>query len=311
MPVAALFSSHTPLKAFVEPQAGVREAMDRTTAELRQAVTAFAPDLVVAIGPDHFNGFFYRLMPAFCVGAAVESVGDWRTPAGPLPTDADLAERCARFLHLCDLDAALSYRMDVDHGITQVLDEVIGWDSLPAVLPLFVNCAAPPLPPVRRVRALGKALGLFAADLGRRVLLVASGGLSHDPPIPALATAEGAVRERLIDGGRLGADARAARQQRVLDDAGAQVTGSSPQRPLNRDWDRAFMRAVETDALDDFTKVDDATITRDAGCGGHEVRTWIAAAEAARSAGVTEFRERYYRAIPEWVAGYGVMTAGL
>ena len=38
---------------------------------------------------------------------------------------------------------------------------------------------------------------------------------------------------------------------------------------------------------------------------------WIAAAEAARSAGVTEFRERYYRAIPEWVAGYGVMTAGL
>lgn len=310
MPIAALFSSHTPLKAFVEPQPGVREAVARVTDDLGTAVRRFSPDLVVAFGPDHFNGFFYRLMPPFCVGAAAESVGDWRTPDGGLVTDAALAERLVRYLHQSDLDIALSHRMDIDHGITQLLDEVIGWNQLPPVLPIFVNCAAPPLPPLRRVRALGTAIGAFAADLERRVLIVASGGLSHDPPIPALATAAGPMRERLIEGGRLSADARAARQQRVLEDARAQAAGTSPQRPLNPDWDRAFLRAVAQDALDEFAQLDDTAITRDAGCGGHEVRAWIAAAEAARAAGLTDFRERFYQPIPEWIAGYGVMSAG-
>ena len=32
----------------------------------------FTPDLVVVFGPDHFNGFFYELMPAFCIGTAAE-----------------------------------------------------------------------------------------------------------------------------------------------------------------------------------------------------------------------------------------------
>jgi 2,3-dihydroxyphenylpropionate 1,2-dioxygenase len=56
--------------------------------------------------------------------------------------------------------------------------------------------------------------------------------------------------------------------------------------------------------------MDDAAITAAGGCGGHEIRTWIAVAAAARAAGVATFDLKYYRAIPEWVAGYAVMTAG-
>lgn len=56
--------------------------------------------------------------------------------------------------------------------------------------------------------------------------------------------------------------------------------------------------------------MDDDDITRDGGCGGHEIRTWIAVAAVARVAGVKHFGLRYYRAIPQWVAGCGVMTAG-
>ena len=54
----------------------------------------------------------------------------------------------------------------------------------------------------------------------------------------------------------------------------------------------------------------DDDITRDGGCGGHEIRAWIAVAAAARVAGVEHFDLRYYRTIPQWVAGYGAMTAG-
>lgn len=310
MSVAVLCASHTPLKYEREPAAGVRAELDTVFDALREFLRAYDPELVVVFGPDHFNGFFYRLMPAFCVAAAARSVGDWRTPLGTLPCDPALAGRAVRHLHACGVDAALSHRMEADHGITQLLDEVFEWSALPTVLPVFVNCAAPPLPPLARVVALGDALGGFLAGLGRRVLVAASGGLSHDPPIPALEGAPAPVRERLIAGGTLDSEARAARQARVLADADAQAAGTSGQRPLNPAWDERVLERVAALDLEALAGMDDEAITRDAGCGGHEVRTWVAAAAAARAAGFGALDVRYYRAIPEWIAGFGVVTGG-
>ena len=310
MSVAALFASHTPLKDYHAPAGGVAREVDACLEQVRAWVAAYAPDLVICCGPDHFNGFFYRLMPSFCIGAQATSIGDWNTPAGPLPVPSDTAEACVRSVQGDGVDAALSHAMEVDHGITQLLNQVFTWDDLPQVLPVFVNCAAPPLPPLARVLAFGRALGQFARGLPGRVLLTASGGLSHDPPMPLLATAPAAVRERLVAGGALSAEARALRQQRVLADAALQATGTSERRPLNADWDREFLRHLRAGDDDALLRMDDAAITAAAGCGGHEIRTWIAIAAAARAAGIADFDLRYYRAIPEWVAGYAVMTAG-
>ena len=52
------------------------------------------------------------------------------------------------------------------------------------ILPIFVNAAAPPVPTYRRARQLGELVGRFAMCSGKRVLFAASGGLSHDPPLP-------------------------------------------------------------------------------------------------------------------------------
>jgi 2,3-dihydroxyphenylpropionate 1,2-dioxygenase len=184
------------------------------------------------------------------------------------------------------------------------------WASMPRLIPVFVNCAAQPRPPLARVFALGRALGAFAAGLDCRVLLTASGGISHDPPIPTLAGAPEPVRERLIAGGALSAEARAARQERVLSDATRQVSGESARTPLNPLWDQAFLNMLRTDDEPGILAMSDDSITRDGGCGGHEIRAWIAIAAAARAAGIKDFDLRYYRAIPQWVAGYAVMTAG-
>jgi 2,3-dihydroxyphenylpropionate 1,2-dioxygenase len=200
--------------------------------------------------------------------------------------------------------------MDVDHGMTQLLTQLFDWPALPPMLPVFVNCAAPPLPPLVRVQALGEALGAFVATRSERVLLTASGGLSHDPPIPVLAQATDPVRERLITGGTLSPEARAARQQRVIDDAVAQTAGASPRTPLNSDWDQHFLSRLAVLDFAAITRMDDASITRDGGCGGHEIRSWLAVAAAARAAGIASLDRRYYHAIPEWVAGYALMTAG-
>jgi len=310
MSVAALFASHTPLMDYCAPPVAVAREVDACLEAVRTWVADYAPELVIALGPDHFNGFFYQLMPSFCIGSAAESVGDWNTPAGPLPTAPETAEACVRALHAAGVDVALSHRMVVDHGITQLLDQVFDWAHLPPVVPVFVNCAAPPLPPLARVRALGEALGRFIAAEPRRVLIAASGGLSHDPPIPRLAEAPEPVRERLIAGGTLSAEARAQRQQRVLDDAAGQVAGTSTRTPPDAAWDARVLEHLMARDFDNLCVMDDDDITREGGCGGHELRTWLATAAAVAAAGVTGFELRYHRAIPEWITGYAVMTAG-
>ena len=309
MPLAALFASHTPLKDYLDPGPGIAAEVDACLAEARAWVHAFAPELVIEFAPDHFNGFFYQLMPSFCVGAAAESVGDWRTATGPLPVAGELAQQLVEAVHEGGVDVAVSHRMMVDHGFTQLLESLFDAGRTPPLIPVFINCAAPPRPPMARVLALGQAVGRFAAASGQRVLLLASGGLSHDPPVPLLEGAPPAVRERLIAGGSLSPEARAARQDNVLREGQNFVAGSSRRTPLNPDWDRAFLDALQAGDLDRLAGLQDADITRDGGAGGHEVRTWLAAAAALAAAGPYRAQRRYYRPITPWIAGFGVVSA--
>jgi 2,3-dihydroxyphenylpropionate 1,2-dioxygenase len=308
MPLIGLCASHTPLKDRFDPGAEVRTAVDASVAEVREWVADFAPELVVMFGPDHFNGFFYRLMPSFCIGAAADSLGDWDTPAGPLPVARDLVEDLVPALHEAGVDVALSYRMEVDHGLAQGLQLLFSWDQMPPVVPVFINCAAPPRPPMARVIALGAAIGQFLAATGRRVLIMGSGGLSHDPPMPLLASATGVLRERLIAGGALTAEARASREKRVTEEGLRQRSGESTAVALNPAWDSAFMARLQRGDLAAVAAMRDADISRDGGCGGHEIRSWVATAAAVAAQGAVNARVRYYQAIPEWVAGFGVMT---
>ena len=310
MSVLAVSASHTPLKDHNPPAPEVQAEVDACFDRLREEVARFAPELVLAFGPDHFNAFFYRLMPSFCIGAESASIGDWNTPAGALPSDPVLAEAAAAHAHAQGVDLAISHRMEVDHGHTQLLQLLFNWSELPPVLPVFINCVAAPRPPLPRVAALGRALGEFVGTLNKRVLILGSGGISHDPPVPALNGAPPEVRERLIAGGTVSPEARAARQARVLEEAKLQVAGTSRGVPLNPVWDRAFLAALEAQDFDALTHYTDADISRDGGRGGHEIRAWIATAAAMQALGAPAPRVALYHAIPEWVAGFAVATQG-
>ncbi len=138
-----------------------------------------APDFVVLVAPDHYNGFFNELMPPFCIGTQAHSVGDYLSPAGKINVDTDAALRLATRLMDEDFDLAVSRRMKVDHGFAQPLQLLCGGLDTPPVVPIFVNAVAQPgIPRLRRCRALGQAIGRFldgdaathAADrLGRAV----------------------------------------------------------------------------------------------------------------------------------------------
>jgi hypothetical protein len=63
MSLALLATSHSPLLACADLDPAVADELDEAFNTARSFVKDFDPDLVINLGPDHYNGFFYRLMP--------------------------------------------------------------------------------------------------------------------------------------------------------------------------------------------------------------------------------------------------------
>ncbi|GAA1560276.1 3-carboxyethylcatechol 2,3-dioxygenase [Dactylosporangium maewongense] len=309
MPLALCTTSHSPLIGLHDPDPQVRAEVDGVLAEARAFVTGFAPDLVVVFAPDHYNGFLYDMMPSFCVGAAASSVGDYGLPSGPLDVDRDTAYAIATAVLDAGVDVAVSEDMQVDHGLVQPLTFLFASLTAVPVVPVFINCVAEPLGPAVRARLLGAAVGEAVRELGRRVLVVGSGGLSHDPPVPRLAEAPPEVVERLKHGRNPTREQRAQREGRTIAAARDFAAGRGPFRPLNPAWDALVLDSL---AAGDFAALDgrgNDWFVEEGGHSAHEVRTWIAAYAALAAQGPYEVRSRYYRAIPEWFAGFATTTA--
>jgi len=309
MALSALCASHTPLMRTAPVAPATRQAVEASFARLADHLSRFAPELVIQFSPDHFNGFFYDAMPSFCVGAGAQSVGDWGTAQGPLPVPEDEALALVAALREEGFDPALSQRMAVDHGFTQVWEAMLGRFDLHPLIPIFVNCAAPPLPSLSRIRRFGEAVGRHAARLGKRVLFVASGGLSHDPPLPDFSALPAGGREFFLAGRNPTPEMRQEREQRVRDAAVASSRGEGPCRPLNPDWDHMIIDIFRSGDLARAEALTDEAIRREGGRGGHEIRAWLAALAALSAAGPYRATLDFYQAIPEWIAGMAMMTA--
>ncbi|WP_321846186.1 3-carboxyethylcatechol 2,3-dioxygenase [Paraburkholderia bannensis] len=309
MPIHLECLSHTPLHGYFDPHPDVVAEVERVGRAARARVEAFQPDLIVAFAPDHFNGFFYDVMPPFCIGARAQAIGDFKSLAGTLPVPEDLAYALAQSVLDADIDVALSYRMQVDHGCAQALEVLTGGLDRYPVIPVFINSVAPPMATLRRARLLGDAIGRFMARTGKRVLVVGSGGISHEPPVPELFDATPEIAERLIAGRNPSEESRHARQARTVAAARAFTKGDSHLHPLNPEWDRAFLERLASGELTAVDGMTNAAITRDGGKSAHEIRTWVAAFGALAAYGPYCASLDYYRAIPEWIAGFAAMHA--
>ena len=310
MPVQLICCSHSPLMTtdIEESEQGVQAQFFRELDQCADDLHKFNPDLVVVFGPDHFNGLFYDLMPAFCIGTAAESTKDWHLEPGPLRVPRDLALQCVRTLQGRDFDVALSHAMKVDHGVTIPLYKLTGALARYSVLPVFINCAADPRPSFRRVRSFGAAIGEFLAGQNMRVTVIGSGGLSHDPPTPRINHSEPGVTQRLVDRATPTQAELDAREVRVIAAARDLVNGGGPCLPPSEQWDRDFLQSFLEARLEHFDSLTDDEIDRVAGFGAHEVRTWVAAGAAAQRMGNPRSELRYYQLVPEWITGMGIVT---
>jgi len=301
--------SHSPLLNLPGPSRDLLDDIDTALAQAREFVETFNPELVVIFAPDHYNGFFYKLMPPFCIGTEAQGVGDYGTHKGPLDVPEATAVACAKAVLSAGVDIAISADMDVDHGTVQPLEKLFGAVTAHPVIPIFINSVATPLGPLHRCRTLGTAVGSFLATLNKRVLVVGSGGLSHDPPVPTLATATPAVVERIVQGRPMTPEQRLARQAAVMEAAKAFADGGSELQPLNPEWDHQFLEILDGGQLDDLDRWSNSFIAAEGGNSAHEIRTWVAAFAALAAAGPYQTGVRYYKPAPDLIAGFAVRTA--
>jgi 2,3-dihydroxyphenylpropionate 1,2-dioxygenase len=301
--------SHSPLLNLPGPSQDLLDDVNSALTDARAFVREYDPELVVIFSPDHYNGFFYKLMPPFCIGTSATGVGDYGTQAGPLNVPSDIATACATAVLDANVDVAISASMEVDHGTVQPLQTLFGDAAERPVIPIFINSVATPLGPIRRVRALGQAVGTYLATLAKRVLIVGSGGLSHDPPVPTLATAPTSALQRIVHGRPMTPEQRQARQAAVMEAAHNFAHGESGLQPLNPVWDRRLLEIFDRGHLADIDTWSNSWIAREGGNSAHEIRTWVAAFAALATQGPYQTVLRYYRPAPELIAAFAVRTA--
>lgn len=254
-----------------------RAGMER----LRVAITAWDPTLVIYFGPDHVRALT-DIVPAFTLAERAVGFGDWGIPAEDYAVATPIAAQLAQHLIDAGIDLAVAETIRLDHGFSQSMYHLFGGLGRVPSVPIVINCVREPMPTMARVAALAGAVGDYirtCLDGRHRVLVLASGGLSHSPPI-------------LVPGFR----AMSPEQQRPLIDAARTA--------VNPDWDAQFQALLDSGSWAELAAMD-ADALRGAGSGGNEVRVWIAAALTAGQ----PLKPIAYEAMTEWITGMGISAS--
>ena len=282
--IASVALSHSPQMAQDTEHAEGHE-FRAGFAQLKKAVEAYDPTLLIYFGPDHMRALA-GIAPCFTVVESATGYGDWGTPQEDYDVPHQLAVDLGEYLAAAGIDIAMAPELRLDHGFGQSTYDLFGSLSAVPMVPIVINCVDRPLSTAARTAALGSAVGGFlrsSVAAGERVLVLGSGGISHAPP-------------SLIPGAR---DLSEADRQKLITDNIAQAADA-----INPDWDRDFLARLaghEWTTLADLSAEDLAP----AGTGGAEVRTWIASAFA----GGEPLTTLVYEPVTEWITGMGIAAS--
>ncbi len=318
MGTSLICASHSPLLFCFKKEPEDWEKLQRTFKERAAAIRKFDPEVVIAFGSDHFNGFFMKNMPRFCVGINAEAAGDIGGFPGPLNVPKKSATQL--FDHLCEkgFDPALSHQMIVDHAFSQTIYLMLGGLKVRPVIPIFINCITKPFVPFRKTRLIGQAIGEYIRVMNKRVLFLASGGMSHHPVryYPPLGDREDPVTAWQISGGDDPASLTRQQWLERLDSMhheGAEMIArgerTAAHMHLNAEADQRFLDVISENDLEEFDSWDQDELVKEAGIGAMELHTWIAGAAAHRSAGGDPPEVSFYSVAPEIGIAAGIIHA--
>jgi 2,3-dihydroxyphenylpropionate 1,2-dioxygenase len=231
------------------------------------------------------------------VGEVVAS-GESGTPEGPQRVDPEYARGLYGAVVDQDFDVAMSARLQIDHGQSHAIQYLLRDVDVP-VVPLVVNVFAAPLPSMRRCADLGTAVRRAVESDGqdRRVVVIASGGLSHRLPFPTWYAPEGADEEFLVEAWLEGRSNWADYDPRRREIIRAAAPSLEPE------FDRRFLDAFAGGDLGDYRAMSSDEVEKAAGNGAQELRSWLLASAAADGG---TGRVLAYEPMPEWLTGMGV-----
>lgn len=155
---------------------------------MRDELERVAPDAIVIISAEHYANFFNDNMPAFALGMAASYQGPIEDPDWlgidkvTIPGHRDLSKRLIERV-LSSVDVSYAEEWKFDHGIMVPLAHLLPNFDLP-VIPANINCQSPPLPPLSRAYAFGRALRAAIDAVPERVAIIGTGGTSHWPCTP-------------------------------------------------------------------------------------------------------------------------------
>lgn len=168
-----------------------REATMAGFAAMGKALRDDDIDTLLVVTSEHIVNLQPRLAAPFLIG-----MGDvhrafpephFKLPGDSIPGDSALASEIVDGLYRDGFDIAHSSDLVLDHGTTLPLALMELCPAI-AVVPIIINSIFPPLPSLPRCRVLGELLAslIERSNLGRRVGLLATGGISHTVGAPGV-----------------------------------------------------------------------------------------------------------------------------
>lgn len=166
----------------------LKQGLHDNFAKMRDAIKASSAETLIIIAAEHFANFFMDNMPAYCMGMADYYEGpiedeEWLAiKRRRIPGNADLSRRLITSV-MEEVDLSYAQEWKFDHGIMVPL-YFLAPDNDIDIIPVNINCQGPPLTPMSRVWAFGKALRRACDEAPEKIAIVGTGGISHWPATP-------------------------------------------------------------------------------------------------------------------------------
>ena len=192
---------HTAALETPEVRAAHKARIDAALERMRALIADCRPDAIVVVGNDQNELFDLSNNPQLAIYTGAEIWGSsdsFYLPTPPAasrftcPGHPDLALQLLKAMMRagCDPANCASIRpagsepeRGMAHMLTYLLPRLVPALDLP-VVPVFLNTHYPPMPAGRRCWEIGLALGRALAARPERIVVIASGGMSHDPAGP-------------------------------------------------------------------------------------------------------------------------------
>lgn len=182
MIVGAFACAHTP-QLLARPQTEDRDLVLRVHAafaRVRRRLQELRADAIALVAGDHIEAFFLNAVPALAVYAGAECAGTFGHYRYRFPIHEPLARDIVEQGIERGFDLLYTQQAPLDYAFFVPLHFTMPEPAVP-IVPLHVNVYLPPQPTPRRCYEWGRALGEILGARPERVVLMASGGMSHFP----------------------------------------------------------------------------------------------------------------------------------